>query len=1087
MSQLARNENHPSQLLQLAATYDPNVAPAAALRLKNLLRVSRVSPSQLTVSSREGLRTHILQALSVASLSPVQSALAECVRWLILLDFPAHWHNLFPDLNAFLSSGDASRVYAALVVLRQLTKCYEYKSRDPSKLHPTDDNDCGLSYPRQPLESLAAAFFPSLLELYCHLDALIAKPSDASKSTERDHACNAQRLIVKVFWSATHVILPPCLSEGDTIDRWLNTFLTTLRRPCAHVHVESDDELSQVPEWKTKKWIAQVFNRFLRRYGSPKKIPVDEPWALPIANAFKTRICEPATVVILDVLCLGSNGHQLSHRVAQICLDFIEEAIETAQLWSIIFPRVDTLLTRVIFSYLCFSEADEELWTTDPGEFVRKQYDFSEDLTSPRIAASSLLAKMGELRSKRTVLPFLHYLMQSVFDPYSKSIRGSSERAALAYQKVGAFASLAAVKCKLISKPDLGASLIGVLKVHVEPDLQSEFGFLRSASAWLMGQIASVPWDMFSRELGENVLRGCVALLEDHEIPVQASAAGALQHLLEQEGSASLIESAAPQLLDRLLQLMDRMSDSYGSLLPAIDKLVERYPEKIMPLAMPLVQRLMMAFRQAAEGILKDSDEEDDDLVFTAAQVLHLLSSVIAAIGEWRTVELDRKKGVLDKVEIELEPLLSVMFEESHQVFVEELLDVLGTLIVQNGEVNGRLSNLLLSLVPKMTKSVEIWASDYMEQMMDPIEGYFTFGLESLCKMENGLSCFVHMVNRLWSDKFQDVEAVYGAKIAEMIVLNLHKVDSIQELCESEIVVRIGRGAAERLVKSSVDEDGTQEWLFTVLMECCYVNAVKVLEALGSQPVLQLIGAHTAVPHKLVRQYSKKGVMLGLCTILCTKGLVREDSKVFMVRLILQLLHLIESQRDTGTSSDVVLSNCNGGVETGTGGVGWRSAVKEGKAELIRDWDINSLKATNGFSTIRGSSRDDAASDLEDDEDALNTFEDTSSERSPDDFLRLSGSTGLSVETLQQLNAANGGMFHGDNVFSVGMDDDDDDDDDEVIGLGGHALDQVDELAYIVRCVRSASRDPWWSSVSSHDRAALEELGRRVEARKNST
>lgn len=1082
LQQLSHSVDHPSHLLQLAATHDPLVAPAAAVRLKNLLRASRVPPAPLSPVARDPVRTHILHVLSVTRISIVEAALAESIRWLISLDYPSRWHNLLPEISAFLSSGDASRVFASLLALRQLTTCYEFKSRDPLKLSPNDENDHGLAHPRQPLESLATACFPSLLALYHHLDALVAKPPDPASSAERDRACHAQRIIVKIFWSVTHFILPPCLAEGDAMDNWMKAFLTTFQRPCQLVNIEADEELLTVPEWKTKKWIAQVFSRFLRRYGSPKKIPVDEPWACTIADIFKTRHAEPVTVVVLDVLCSEPNGHQLSPRVAQICLDYIEEAIETARLWAIVCPRVDTLLTRVVFSYLCFSNADEELWESEPGEYVRKQYDFSEDLTSPRMAASNLLTKMGDLRSKRTVLPFLHYLMQSVFDPFVKATAGSPEKVALARQKVGAFASIAAVKRKLISKPDLARSLMNVLKLHVEPDLRSEFGFLRSESAWLMGQIASTVWDSFSKEVGDRILRGCVTLLEDREVPVQASAAGALQFLMDQEGATVLIDPVAPQLLERLLQLMDRMSDSYGSLLPAIDKLVERHSDAIMPVALPLVERLMSAFGRAAEGILRNGDDDDDDLVFTAAQVLHLLSSIIAAVGTWDISEKNRKARTLDGIEEKLKPLLSSMFQDTHQVFVEELLDVLGMLIAQMGEVKGKLSPLLLSLVPKMTQSVELWAADYVKEMLNTVEGYLTFAIDDLCAMENGLSSLIQMAQHLWSSKFDEREAICGAQIAEMIVMSLRKVDSVDERYKTEVVVRIGRAAAQRLVKVSGDDVAFREHLFTVVLECCYVDANNMLTTLGVQPVMQLIGAHAVNIRTLEKVYSKKGVMLGLCGILCTKGLVREESKVFLVNLILQLLHMIEDHKGKvgNAGSSGTGTGHNGNTDSGFSGPNWPPAVLEGKPVLLGKWDGNSLKGANGFDALETAADDDAASDLEDDEDALNILDEVTSDRAPERLGRLSGTTGLGIEALEQLSGSNGALLASSGLFN--FDDLDDVDDDDVIGLGGHVLDEVDEVSYLVECVRAASTEAWWSAVSAQDRVALEQLAHRVEA-----
>lgn len=901
-------------------------------------------------------------------------------------------------------------------------------------------------------------YFPNLLAMYNHLDSLVAKPG--GPETERDHAARAQRLVVKIFWSCTHFILPPCLAEGDAIDGWMNAFFITMRRPCTPAAVDEPEELNEVPEWKTKKWIGQVLTRFLKRYGSPKKVPVDEPWAHTIVENFKSRHAEPATAVMLHLLSSEPNGQQLSRRVAHLALDFIEEAIETAQLWAIILPHVDTLLTRVVFSYLCFSEADEDLWANDPGEYVRKQYDFTEDLTSPRMAASNLLSKMADLRSKKTILPFLQYLMQSVLEPFQRAPAGSPERARLTRQKVGAFASLAAVKVKLISRPDLANSLMSVLKIHVEPDLQSEFGILRSESAWLLGQISSCGWEEFSKQIGESALRGCVLLLADADVPVQASAAGALQFLMDQNGASTLIEPAAPHLLERLLQLMDRMPDGFASLLPAVDKLVERYSDKIMPVAVPLVQRLISAFLQSSGGILTEGDDDDDDLVFTAAQVLHLVSSVLSSVGEWTQVRNEERSRMFATLEKELEPLLSPMFEETHQVFVEELLDILGILIVQVGELNGRLSPLLLSLVPKMAAGFEDWAADYVEQMKDSIEGYLTFGLGDISAMDGGtgLNWIIGMVERLWSDKFEDCEAVYGAKISECLVMNLAKVETVGDATRRDIVVRIGRGAAariERLIRCRDDGGSLRERLFCVVCECCYVDAEGVLKGLGSQSLMQMIGRETQDLGRLERIYTKKSVILGLCGILCTRGFVQEESKPHLVRLMVELQKLVDVQRAGGVScADVALEGAK------TGGR-WGLSGKE-------------LNGLSGFSLPR---KEDAASDLEDDEDATNLLEEWGERQS----VGLGSMSGLGIGQVQQLVVGGGG------VLESGLFDFDDvgghEDDDELVGVVGHVLDEIDEVAHLVRCVKVASVDVWWECVGKAERDALEVFAKRVDGR----
>ncbi|KAI0563664.1 Armadillo-like helical domain containing protein [Gracilaria domingensis] len=391
----------------------------------------------------------------------------------------------------------------------------------------------------------------------------------------------------------------------------------------------------------------------------------------------------------------------------------------------------------------------------DPSEYVFKQYDFTDDFTLPPMAASNLLSKMADLRSKKTVLPFLQYLHDAVFNPFFTAAPNSPQRLNLSRQKVGAFAALAGVKGKLMSKPELSSTFVMILKKHVHPDLQSEFGLLRSEAAWLLGQVTSCEWQEFGGDLAEASLRGCVALLSDRELPVQAAAAGALQYVIDQDGPEELIRTFAPQLMQRLLGLMDNMTGSYLSLIPSLDKLIVRYPDEIMPLAHPVLQRLIAAFKHSAQSILAHGDDEDHELAFTAAQVLYLISSVLSSVGEWSRPKLEKKKELLLSIEKELQLLLERMFEENHQV---------------------ELTPFLRAMIGKMAKAFNECAGDHVEQMMDAIEGYLMYDMPAIAHMQNGISTFVHIIRNLWSSAYDDGDAVFGTMIAEYLLLNLEKI-----------------------------------------------------------------------------------------------------------------------------------------------------------------------------------------------------------------------------------------------------------------------------------------------------------------------
>ena len=65
-------------------------------------------------------------------------------------------------------------------------------------------------------------------------------------------------------------------------------------------------------------------------------------------------------------------GQYLSPRVTNLVLNYLQHAMKTAAMWKLLKPHVPALLQRVLFPLMCFADEDQELWTDDPHEYVRK-------------------------------------------------------------------------------------------------------------------------------------------------------------------------------------------------------------------------------------------------------------------------------------------------------------------------------------------------------------------------------------------------------------------------------------------------------------------------------------------------------------------------------------------------------------------------------------------------------------------------------------------------------------------------------------------------------------------------------------------
>ena len=75
-------------------------------------------------------------------------------------------------------------------------------------------------------------------------------------------------LAMKVFWSATQIMLPPLLLRPDQLAVWMRLLIGLLEQPLPPGAPEDLEAAEAWRPWKVKKRVAQIVHRLLQRYGA---------------------------------------------------------------------------------------------------------------------------------------------------------------------------------------------------------------------------------------------------------------------------------------------------------------------------------------------------------------------------------------------------------------------------------------------------------------------------------------------------------------------------------------------------------------------------------------------------------------------------------------------------------------------------------------------------------------------------------------------------------------------------------------------------------------------------------------------------
>jgi len=729
---------HVVMLFRLAADSSLHIETplrqAAVIRMKNVISSGWGSdtgtPAKLGDADKAMVRDNLVDALIVAP-QVVRTQLGLCLRAIAAIDYPHAWPSLLPTIAKNLSLYEPARLQGALHALRVLVKNFEFR-RDEM---------------RAPLLEIVNQTFPLLSAL---LQAALQAPT-VEGSALAHTAC-------KIFWSATQLSLPPLLLDLNQASGWCELMLSLLQQPLPPDNQPTDNELAMAwAPWKLKKRAASVLQRLLSRFGNPNrgKQGAVSAEVARFAEFFQEKFAARALATCLEVLTLRSRGQCCPDRVMTICLNYVDESFKYKKLYAVLKPHLQPLLFTIVFPLLCFSDRDAMLWEEDPVEFVRKEFDVIEDFYSPRTAAVNVLLGMAKDRSKDTVLP----LVQFCSEVLRQALNSSDVE--LLRRKDGALVMLGALHERLTHKAKYKPSLEPMLKMHVFPDFNSPIGFLRQRACCVYGQYAL---SLFRKAKAgadnqiSEVFLECLRLMQDKDLPVRVRAALCINNIVEGDCcAAEVVLSVLPQLVERLFVLINDIGND--EVVSTLDNLIESYGDQMVPYAVQVVEALSKHFLR----LLDEQDEDDDDSALAAMGVLQATTTMLQAVCSSPTTYPQMEPALL--------PLITRCLKKDAQDHLEDVLEVLSYLTYYSPEI----SPALWSVFPKLHECFHVWADDYVNSFLTPIDNYISRSTEVFLTAENG--AYLEMVvsicrGVMTSDNLPPQEMHGAAKLLESLLHN---------------------------------------------------------------------------------------------------------------------------------------------------------------------------------------------------------------------------------------------------------------------------------------------------------------------------
>ncbi|KAJ7133547.1 armadillo-type protein [Mycena epipterygia] len=736
-------------LLQIIAADNIDIATrqACSVWMKNRVHANYTldattrRPDQAIIASsdREALRANILPLLAASPSRSITVQLASALKTLVAHDFPERWPGLIGAIKQLLASGDIRHVHAGCVAALESVRAFRFRQKADI------------------LPNLVTELFPTLVGIAQQM--MQTPPSESQEIPTMLH------LILKTYKTSIVVHLSPHQQSAESLVPWgqLLFAVVNLQIPKEAVP-EDEDDRERSEWWRAKKWAYGVLGRLFHRFGNPSQLPsaMQGDYAA-FAQHFATMFApEILAIYLRQVELYVSNQAWLSKKCQYQIFTFLTECIKPKSTWTLLKPHVQTLVESFVFPQLSFNAGRQNLWESDPVDYVRISVDEYESFATPVSAATTFLFSLASNRTKTTFMPILGFI---------NSVLRSN---APAPQRFGALNMTAALGPWIMRHPDVGGNMEQFLLQFVTPEFSSPDGYMRAIACEVLGTVTKEGLKWSSDEHLSVHFRAIAAALDDPEFPVRVQAALALTEMIILHDS---VKTAVSPQVGKVIQDLLKLSDEtdLDILNRSMEVMVEAFQTELLPVAAQLTARLCDSYLRLIKESLVAEDTDladasldtllasgDDDKTYAAMGVAKTIGTIISSI--------DSAPEILAQVQEVIIPVIAFTFK--HKV-----LDLFDNMYELVDSLTFKLRAISPNLWPVFELTYNLFKSDavdFLEEMLPSLDNFVSYGSDVIKAHPEYQRMLLDIyTTSITSEQLGENDRVNGCKLAESILLNL--------------------------------------------------------------------------------------------------------------------------------------------------------------------------------------------------------------------------------------------------------------------------------------------------------------------------
>ncbi|KAJ3087930.1 hypothetical protein HK102_009952 [Quaeritorhiza haematococci] len=780
---------------------DNTVRQAVSIYFKNRVcrawNPNRVKDHHIGPNDRVVVKQSILQLL-VSVPQNVRLQLATALHEILLNEYPDNWPEFVPNIQILLQSTDNQHaIYAGLVALQQVVRVYRWKA----------------SGNREPLNQIVAHVFPAVHSIAAKLSQM-----DSLEAAQMLH------LVLKTYYASMQYELPEALRKPEGLVPWVNVFMFVIQKevPMDASMPQDPAEREKHPWWKAKKWAYHCIYNLFSTFGNPSYSKGSEKASSykEFSTYFTEHFVDSILQSYLKQVEMTIAGVWMSNRVMQQLALFLTECVKRKNTWLALKPHLGTLVSKFIFPMMCFSEADSELWESDPVELIQRRMDPLEDYRNAACAAEGLLTALVKVRFKQTFVPVVGFI-NGLLTSYNESPPEQRDPR----QKDGALWMISAITDVMYAKQTGAEQIEPFLVAHVFPEFKSQYPFLRARACTTL--LRCIQQDEMQFSHPEHIaiaVQSVLTCLQDPDMIVKVYAALSLTPFMDYGQYIAAREDMKPHvsaIMAILLKLTNEID--MDTITHVMEQIVGVFGEQIAPFALQLGAELTDSFLrimgevEAAETDNDDLDiDEQTDKVMAASGLLNTICSLITSVHE--------SKEILLQLETVVAP--GIQFTLQHNVL--DLYDSAFEVVSAFTFYAKVISPTMWAMLPHIYQAFKTDGADYIEEIQPSLDNFIQYGSEVMAANKQYQHMMYDIIETLFKTRDSGQEELIRA--CEMINTMLFSLTGHID----EYVPQFLSFAFEKM-RDGEDKDKTVAYkihLIEVVVSCIYYNPALTLALL---------------------------------------------------------------------------------------------------------------------------------------------------------------------------------------------------------------------------------------------------------------